>query len=80
MNNEKEMIYIIKELLGIAKFYLESYCDLADKYVLDDDEIEEIEDETEKEEAKDLKEAAAFLKKVTSYLDKYKKHKKKVCK
>lgn len=72
MSKEEEMIAIMEKLLNITDSYVDSYCETYDEYVLNDDEIAEIEDEEERERAKDLKETDNFLKKVATYIKEYK--------
>lgn len=73
MSKEEEMIAIMEKLLNITNSYVDSYCETYDEYVLNDDEIAEIEDEEERERAKDLKETDNFLKKVATYIEEYNK-------
>lgn len=73
MSEEEQVSAVIEKLLNIANSYLDSYCDIYDEYVLDDEEIEKIEDEDERDRAKDLKETDDFLKKAATFLEEYNK-------
>jgi len=73
MSKEEEMIAIMEKLLNITNSYVDSYCETYDEYVLNEDEIAEIEDEEERERAKDLKETDDFLMKVAIYIEEYNK-------
>lgn len=72
MSEEEQVAVVIEKLLDIANSYVDSYCDTYDEYVLDDNEIEEIEDEEDRERARELKETDDFLKKAATFLEEYK--------
>lgn len=58
----------LKRLLDIANNYFDDYCENFDEYVLNDNEIKEIEDEEEKEKAINLKETNDFLNEIAKIL------------
>lgn len=60
---EVEDIEILKNVLDIAMWYFDSYCDLKDESILTDDEIEDIDDIDIKENAIDLRNDYEILKK-----------------
>lgn len=73
MNEDEKISFIIEKLLNISNLYFNSYCEVHNKYILDNEEIENLEDDEEKIIAKELKEVDNFLEEAGTFLEEYKK-------
>lgn len=71
MINKWKLVFIIEELLDIANYYMNAYCESNDENVLSEDEIEQIEDEDEKKRATELKQADDFVKMTSKLIKEY---------
>lgn len=67
----KEELEILQETLKNADSYFTYYCEVTDRYVYSQDEIDKIEDEDERNEAQENKDYNDLLEKAQNIINKY---------
>lgn len=71
MKKNEEIFNVISDLLGVANYYMDTYCDLVNEYVLPKEEIEKIEYPEYKERALELYKNDQILEKADKFLDEF---------